>query len=121
MGMLKLQHKEGFHVSLHSRWCVENRLTVTVLASISVNMNSPPSKSPFKYKSALGKRMRGSERTRNKSRISRQAARLLLGAPVVSVGVGWRLLPALVGLRVQKTVVGVDGVTQVVPVVLLAC
>lgn len=28
-------------------------LTVTVLASISVNMNSPPSKSPFRYNSAL--------------------------------------------------------------------
>lgn len=47
-------------------------------------------------------------------------SRLLLGAPVVSVGVGWRLLPALVGLGVQQTVVGVNGVTQVVPVVLLA-
>lgn len=38
---------------------VENRLTVTVLASISVNMNSPPSKSPFRYNSALRKRARG--------------------------------------------------------------
>lgn len=37
---------------------VENRLTVTVLASISVNMNSPPSKSPFRYNSALKKRAR---------------------------------------------------------------
>lgn len=34
---------------------VGNRLTVTVLASISVNMNSPPSKSPFRYNSALKK------------------------------------------------------------------
>lgn len=33
--------------------CQENQFTVTVLASISVNMNSPPSKSPFKYNSAL--------------------------------------------------------------------
>lgn len=31
----------------------ENCLTVTVLASISVNMNSPPSKSPLRYNSAL--------------------------------------------------------------------
>lgn len=31
----------------------ESHLTVTVLASISVNMNSPPSKSPFRYNSAL--------------------------------------------------------------------
>lgn len=48
-------------------------------------------------------------------------SQLVLGAPVVPVGVGWRLLPALVGFGVQQTVVGVDGVAQVVPVVLLAC
>lgn len=96
---------------------MEDRLTVTVLASISVNMNSPPSKSPFRYNSALGERMRGSEPTQTE----KDDGRRLLGAPVVSVGVGWRLLPALVGLGVQQTVVGVDGVTQVIPVVLLAC
>lgn len=98
---------------------MEDRLTVTVLASISVNMNSPPSKSPFRYNSALGERMRGSEPTQTES--GKDDGRRLLGAPVVSVGVGWRLLPALVGLGVQQTVVGVDGVTQVISVVLLAC
>lgn len=57
---------------VHSRWCAANRLTVTVLASISVNMNSPPSKSPLRYKSALGRRMRRSERTRSESWKRRQ-------------------------------------------------
>lgn len=46
-------------------WPVEDRLTVTVLASISVNMNSPPSKSPFRYNSALGERVTGSEPTQS--------------------------------------------------------
>lgn len=41
--------------------------------------------------------------------------------PVVSVRVCWRLFPALVGLGVEQTVVGVDGMTQVTSVVLLAC
>lgn len=41
--------------------------------------------------------------------------------PIVSVRVRWGLLPALVGLRVQQTVVGMDGMTQVTSVVLLAC
>lgn len=33
----------------------QHQLTVTVLASISVKMNSPPSKSAFMYRRALGK------------------------------------------------------------------
>lgn len=55
-------------------WSVEDRLTVTVLASISVNMNSPPSKSPFRYNSALGEGMRGSEPTQTESGKRRQLA-----------------------------------------------
>lgn len=47
-----VQFEAGVSVDRH-------RLTVTVLASISVNMNSPPSKSPFRYNSALKKRTRG--------------------------------------------------------------
>lgn len=42
-------------------------LTVTVLASISVNMNSPPSKSPFRYNSALKKKKRVRNRQRSVS------------------------------------------------------
>lgn len=41
--------------------------------------------------------------------------------PIVSVRVRRGLLPALVGLGVEQTVVGVDGMTQVTSVVLLAC
>lgn len=41
--------------------------------------------------------------------------------PVVSVRVCRRLFPALVGLGVEQTVVGVDGMAQVTSVVLLAC
>lgn len=40
--------------------------------------------------------------------------------PVVPKGVGRRLLPALIGLRVQEAVVSMDGVAQVVPPLLLA-
>lgn len=40
--------------------------------------------------------------------------------PVVPKGVGRRLLPALIGLRVQEAVVGMDGVAQVIPPLLLA-
>lgn len=41
--------------------------------------------------------------------------------PIVPVRVRWGLLPALFGLGVQQTVVGVDRMTQVTSVVLLAC
>lgn len=40
--------------------------------------------------------------------------------PVVPKGVGRRLLPALIGLGVQEAVVGMDGVAQVIPPLLLA-
>lgn len=40
--------------------------------------------------------------------------------PVIPKGVGRRLLPALIGLRVQEAVVSVDGVAQVIPPLLLA-
>lgn len=40
--------------------------------------------------------------------------------PVIPEGVSRRLFPALIGLRVQETVVSVDGVAQVVPPLLLA-
>lgn len=40
--------------------------------------------------------------------------------PVVSVGVCWWFLPALISLGVQQTVISMDGMAQVIPVVLLA-
>lgn len=56
VGMIRFEPTGGgFKVDLEPRRSVENRLTVTVLASISVNMNSPPSKSPLRYNRALGK------------------------------------------------------------------
>lgn len=39
--------------------------------------------------------------------------------PVVSVCVRWWFLPALVGIGVQQAVVSVDGMAQVVAVILL--
>lgn len=41
-------------------------------------------------------------------------------APVVPVGVCWWFLPALVGIRVQQTVVCMDGMAQVISVILLS-
>ena len=57
LGVRTLAYRERGHFQIsHSEAnliCQGNQLTVTVLASISVNMNSPPSKSPFRYNSAL--------------------------------------------------------------------
>lgn len=97
----------------------ENPLTVMVLASICVNMNSPPSKSPFRYNRALQKQGVRLSYSDGGGR-GHPSSFTLTAAPVVSVRVRRRLLPALVGLGVQQTVVGVDGMAQVSPVVLLA-
>lgn len=52
---LSYQQEEHFTILYKFSLVVKANIlfTVTVLASISVNMNSPPSKSPFRYNSAL--------------------------------------------------------------------
>lgn len=89
-------------------------LTVTVLASISVNMNSPPSKSPFRYNSALKiKKSKQSFSTDSTFIITiiTISNRFDNGSliPVVSVCICWWFFPALIGLGVQQTVVSMDG------------
>lgn len=51
---------------------LRKHLTVTVLASISVNMNSPPSKSPFRYNSALKEEKYAFYRARDMNILLRQ-------------------------------------------------
>lgn len=114
----------GDHEQTSDTQCAVTRskhLTVTVLASISVNINSPPSKSPFRYNSALQEKETGQISNSDTYRILLMHIYNFKLAPVVSVCVGWGFLPALIGLRVQQTVVSMNWMTQVIPVVLLTC
>lgn len=93
-------------------------LTVTVLASSSVKMKSPPSKSSLRYRMALK-----AEWSIVKTVITKPWLHVVPGfyVPIVPVCICWWLFDTLVELGDQETVVNVYRVAQVISVFLFLC